>query len=478
MTRKLILGLSATACVLPALAGNFNYVPSGPASVIGPVGNAEIGSSGRFNPSAAVESTQSARFPLLDVTVNLQLRGLGEFNTVFEDMEDRLDAIDRTFDAYSNDDASVGDVLAEVNNLETTLDNSVQLLADNFYAKPGGIANLPFTPLDLNFGDAGTFSFGISSLTQGRLSLLHGPIEFDIDAQTVIDAEDSGEELDPVDSLRTTSSIYLKQAQVFNADFGYSRALPVNTFLDNLGVTSSAGVRGTLIAHNLQKHLYPLKDLIRSTTGDNSRLSDDIVDDVGEGFTSYNYDVALDVGLTFKRDNTRLGLTAFNLNRPVLEYNVLGGDCAALDSDKDQTECYHAEYFASIGDISLEEQHAMNPFVTLDLSQSFLDNRLVLAASADLLQKTDLFGERSQNLNLAFLAQPERWYWPRLRLGVGKDLTDFDATQLGMGLSFFNVLQLDAAVNSVIGDLFSDDMTRQGNALRSASASASVSFSF
>lgn len=478
MLKQLSLGLSTTAMLLPAFAGNFSYIPSGPATTIGPISNPQIGSSGRFNPAATSLATERSRFSVFDFTGNLQLRGVGEFNTVFNDMEDQLNTIDQTFTNFENGSATVGDVLAEINALETTLDESVQLLADSFYAKPGALASLPFTPLDLNFPQVGTFSFGVSSLTQGRISLLHGPVEFDIDAQTISETSDNNEELDPVDYLRTTSSVYLKQGQVWNIDFGYSRPLPAVHFLDNLGITTTAGVRGTVIAHHLQKHLYPLKSLIRATSEEDSTLMEDLKDDFSEGFTDYKYDVSLDLGMTFQRNNVQLGITALNLNQPVLEYNVLGGECASLTNEKDQTECFHAEYFASVGDIALEEQHVVSPSLTVDISQSFVGNRLVIAASADLVKKTDLFGERSQQINVAFLAQPQSWYWPRLRLGLGKDLTDLDATQLGLGLSFFEVFQLDSSLNSVLGDLFSDDLTKQGNALRSASVSASVNIAF
>lgn len=461
-----------------ALAGNTNYLASSTAVSVGPISNAQLASSGRFNPSASMVSTERARFPVLDFTINLQQRGLGEFNTVFEDMDDQINQISDTFDAYDAGNASVGDVLGEVDALEASLDRNVELLADNFYIKPGALVNLPMTPLNLNLGTAGTFSFGASSLTQARGSLLHGPIEFDIDPQTISDTSDDGEDLDPIDYLRTTSSVYLKQGQVFNLDIGYAQALPSIQFLDQFGIDATAGVRGTLIAHNLQKHLYPLKDLARQASDDDSTLSDDIANDVSEGFKDFNFDVALDAGVTFEWNNTLVGVTAYNLNAPLLEYNRLGRDCASISNETAQTECYHAEYFASIGDIDLNEEHRMFPHLTVDASQSFLNNRLAVAGAVDLWQKSDLFGEESQNVNLAFLAQPSSWYWPRLRLGVGKDLLDFEATQLGLGLSFFDVVQFDTHINSVLGDLFSSNATEQGNALRSASAALSLNVAF
>jgi len=479
--RTFALGLSVvfgTVIALPAFAGNFNYIAPGPASSVGAISNSEISTSGRYNPSATFGSTKFSRFPLLDFTGNVQTRGLGEFNTVFEDMEDRLDSIDSTFTAFEDGDATVGDVLGEINDLETALDTNIALLADNFYAKPGAMVHMPFTPLDLNFQQAGTFSFGVSSLTQGRISLLHDEIKFNVDAQKIIDANDNDEDLDLPDFLRTTSSIYLKQAQVFNLDLGYARQLPPITFLDNFGVSATAGARGTLIAHSLQKRLYPLKSLIQDADSGDDSLQQTIQDDLTSAYNNYNYDVALDLGITLTRDNTQLGFTLYNVNRPVMEYNVLGGVCGDLTDDTEQTECYHAEHFASLGDISLAEEHRVYPHLGIEASQSWLNNRLVLASSLDVTQKTDLFGEESQTVNLAFLAQPTQWYWPRLRLGVGKDFTDLEATQLGFGLSFFKVFQLDSSLNADLGDLFSDDLTEQGNALRSASASASFNIAF
>jgi hypothetical protein len=108
----------------------------------------------------------------------------------------------------------------------------------------------------------------------------------------------------------------------------------------------------------------------------------------------------------------------------------------------------------------------------------FFDNQIAIAGVVDLLKKNDLFGEQSQNLNLGVLLQPKAWYWPRLRLGFGKDLVDMDPTQLGLGLSFFNFLQIDSQMTAVLADLSSDDLTKQGNALRSASVAASINLAF
>jgi hypothetical protein len=199
---------------------------------------------------------------------------------------------------------------------------------------------------------------------------------------------------------------------------------------------------------------------------------------VSDGFTDFNFDIALHAGATFEWNDTLVGITAYNINAPLLEYNSLGGDCASINNELAQSECFHAEYFASVGDIALSEEHRLYPHLTVDASQSFLNNRLAVASSFDLWPKPDLFGDRSQHLNLAFLAQSGQWYWPRLRLGIGKDLIDFEPTQLGLGLTFFDVVQFDTHINSVLGDLFSSDDTRQGNAMRSVSAAFSLNVAF
>ncbi|MEJ2043251.1 MAG: conjugal transfer protein TraF [Reinekea sp.] len=459
-------------------ADNIHYLNSGTAVTVGPISNAQLGSSGRFNPATISLNTDHTRLTLIDFAANIQLQGLGEFDTVFNNMSDQIDSISTTFDDFSNGDASVGDVLAGVNDLETSFDSNVQLLADSFYIKPGIVAGLPLMPLNFKLGQVGTFSVGASSLTQARASLLHGPITFDIDAQTISDTNNAGNDLDPIDYLRTTSSLYLKQAQIFNVDLSYARPLPAINFLDRNDISATGGVRATVIGYNLQKTLYPIKEVARQAVDDSGTLTDNLKDDVMAGFESFNFNVTLDLGVTLQRNDTLVGITLYNLNSPEITYNTLGGDCASVTDSDAQNECFHAEYFASVGDITLEESHHLAPRLTLDVSQSFFDNRLAVAAAGDLWRKNDLFGDQSQNLNVAFLAQPKAWYWPRLRLGIGKDLVDLDPTQLGLGLSLFNFLQIDAQMNTVLGDLFSTDQIKQGNALRAYSVSASVNLAF
>jgi len=459
-------------------ADNIHYLNSGPAVTVGPISNAQMASSSRFNPAVTALNTDTTRLTLLDFTTNVQLQGLGEFNTVFQNMTDQIDSISATFDDFGNGDASVGDVLAGVNELEAAFDQNIEQLADSFFIKPGIVVSAPLTPFNINIGRFGALSVSASSLTQARASVLHGPISFDIDAQAVIDTNAAGDELDPIDAMRTTSSIYLKQAQVFNADLAWSHALPRIQFTDRHSIDAVGGVRATLIAYNLQKQLYPLKDLARQAMDNTDGLTQNVTDDVMQGFSSFNFNVSFDAGLTLQRDETIVGLTLYNLNSPKLNYNTLGGDCISMADSTDQEECFHAEYFASVGDIALQETHRLDPRLTLDVSQSFFDNRVAIAGVADLWKKNDLFGEQSQNLNLGILLQPKGWYWPRLRLGLGKDLVDLDPTQLGLGLSLFNFLQIDSQMTAVLGDLFSDDLTTKGNALRSVSVAASVNLSF
>ena len=93
-------------------ADNIHYLNSGPAVTVGPISNAQMASSSRFNPAVTALNTDTTRLTLLDFTTNVQLQGLGEFNTVFQNMTDQIDSISATFDDFGNGDASVGDVLA------------------------------------------------------------------------------------------------------------------------------------------------------------------------------------------------------------------------------------------------------------------------------------------------------------------------------------------------------------------------------
>ncbi|WP_320824470.1 conjugal transfer protein TraF [Reinekea sp.] len=477
MKRSVIILITAISSATVSWGDTIHFLNSGPSTTLGPVSNAKIASSGRFNPALTVNNTS---FPqaLLDVGVNVQLQGLGEFNSVLEDMSDRIDEISITFEGFGDGNASVGNVLADINTLETSFDQGIERLADNFYIKPGVVFSVPLTPWSVNTNRFGTYTIGISSLTQARASILHGDISFDIDTQAITDTNDSDEDLDPLDFMRTTSSLYLKQAQIWNADLSWSRELPQIDFLSRVGVDAVGGLRATLIAYNLQKNLYPIKDIARQALDSPDALSEDLRDDVLSGFSDFNYNVSLDAGITLRRDNTLLGITLYNLNNPELSYKELGGNCAAIADTDDQSDCFHAEHFASVGDIALQESHRLSPSMTVDISHSFLDNRIALAGAIDLWRKTDLFGDQSQKLNLGLVLQPNAWYWPRLRLGFGKDLVDPDPTQLGLGLSLFNFLQLDTQMTAVLGDLSSEDLTISGNALRSLSASASINLAF
>lgn len=477
MKRSVLILITAISCATVSWADTIHYLNSGPSVTFGPVSNAKIASSGRFNPAVNLNNT-ATRLTLLDFAANLQFQGVGEFNSVIENMSDQIDTISTTFEDFGNGDASVGDVLSGVNALETTFDQNIELLADNFHIKPGVVASLPLTPWSLNTDRFGTYTLSISSLTQARASVLHGTISFDIDAQEITDTSDSDEDLDPLDYMRTTSSLYLKQAQMFNADLSWSRELPQINFLARHGVDAVGGLRATLIAYNLQKNLYPIKEIARQALDSSDELTEDLTDDVLTGFSDFSYNVSLDAGITLQRNNTILGITLYNLNNPELSYKRLGGDCAGIADSNDQDDCYHAEYFASVGDIALQESHRLSPRMTVDISQSYFDNSIALAGAIDLWRKTDLFGDQSQNLNLGLLLQPTDWYWPRLRLGFGKDLLDFDPTQLGLGLTLFNFLQIDTQMTAVLGDLFSEDLTTKGNALRSLSASASINLAF
>lgn len=128
-----LLAIAILSCSTAGWAGNINYVNSGPAVTVGSASNSQLSSTGKFNPAAISLNTKTTRIGVAEGTLAIDMEGLGSFSTVFEDMSDQIDEVTDTFDAYDNDEATAGDVLAAVDDLETTLDENLNMLSDRFY---------------------------------------------------------------------------------------------------------------------------------------------------------------------------------------------------------------------------------------------------------------------------------------------------------------------------------------------------------
>lgn len=469
--RRLLIGLGVSLAAASAAATNGLYMPTGTGVTAGAASNAKLGTATAYNPAATYFSTNRARFSLINAGVGLELGGGQEVYDASEVLQAQLEAVQIQLDAAS---FNVGDTLGAVNDFETALNEELEAIGNSFYVQPGVSLTLPFLPLQIRSQRLGAFSVSVSSYTAAKLDVLHDEAALDID---VADLADGGD-IDPLDFLRTTSSVYAKAGQLFNVGLGYSRPVyEVEQFNSQVVV----GARGTLVANSLTKHLYPVKDFVAALTSEEGDLDEVVAkleDDGLSTLDSFNYNFALDLGVMMTHERGHLGLTAYNLNAPQYQFNALGGDCSVLETELQQTECYHAEFFASIGDISLAEVHRVNPLLTVDGGVQFFRNQVAFAGSADLWEINDLFGRPKQLISGALLLQPNFFVIPSLRFGVQKNLADIDYTNYSLGLSLFRVVQVDASVAANLGDALSGDDSTMAGAVRGASVSAGFELSF
>lgn len=448
------------------------YLPSGSAVTSGQSINPRLGSSAQFNPAAIYYSTGRTRISLISL-------GVG---TEFDGGKELLQANDRvslqaeiTADALADAENNPSTALQSVQDLQARLNSELLLVSDVLYAQPSAYISLPFLPLDIRSERFGAFSLGISSYSAAKVQLLHNNLNLNIDANTLNDAEG---DIDPLDYLETASSLYAKSGQLFNLSLGYAR--PVYQ-LEAWNAEVMVGGRATLVAHSLQKNLYPIKDLVRELTeenGDAELVINKIEADLLAERQEFSYNLALDTGVILAFDRQHLGLTLRNINRPKYQFNVIGGDCLEKATDLATSECLHAELFASYGKINLKETHVANPVATLDAGWQLLNNQVAFTGALDLWQYNDLFGRPRQQLSLAVLLQPQQWWFPDTRLGVQRNFASDDINQYGLGLGLFNVLQLDLGVRVKWADLFADDEATQAGALRGFNASAGLALNF
>jgi hypothetical protein len=374
-----------------------------------------------------------------------------------------------------DDEESSSDILDAIDNFEGTLNDGFEGIGSRFNLLGGANVHVPLLPLQLNTPWLpGTLTFGASTLFQANTSVIYSDINFNVNTSDIDDGD-----FEVTDFLNTATSIYLKYGRTWNFSLAYAQ--PVERL--NLGnMQTVVGARGTLIGASLNKNIYPIKSLIDelfSDDGDAEAYFESILDDIENGVSPDDLDwtFALDLGISLNTDRSHLGLTVFNINNPSIAYNRVGENCAALTGTA-QNDCFIADFLASDGKIARREVHTMNPQVMVDGSYSWSRNRVVLGGFAYLNPSNNLFGDTSQMVGASLVVQPRAWFWPRYRLGVQKDVQDWDPTTLALGLTLFNLLQLDQTVRGDLSDLTSSDSSKQLDALRGATTSLSLNIAF
>lgn len=481
MYRALLSGVTIAVLSSQAFAANPQYVPSGQATTAGGLANPQLSSSGLYNPAATYINTNTARFQVWNSSGGINLRGMGSFIQLGEDVNDSLDRFQTALDDFQDDNNNSPDVTKvtdAIDDLESTLNTGIERLEGQFSSTAYGLGNVPLLPVQLNTPWLdGPVTLGVSLLLGGRGSILHGDVQFEIDEDVLTDSD---ADVDPGDFLSTASSLYMKTGRAWNFSLGYAQPIPQ---LNLRGAELIVGGRGNLILANLHKQMYPLSELIREATSDDGDINayfemvqEDALEGLSEGDLSMTF--GLDTGVIVQWADAHVGLAIANINSPSITYNTIGFNCAELPTERERNGCYHADLFTTNGKISASEEHVMTPQVTVDAGYKFLNNNIAVGASVDVLPGIDLFGDTSQTMGAAVLFQPTAWYWPKARLGISKDLEDMDPTNLALGLSFFNVLQLDGSFNSVLGDLFSDESKDVANAIRGFNVGLGLNVSF
>lgn len=439
------------------VASNQLYVPSGSNVSVAAMSHPHLASSGRYNPAMSFMNTNEARFSIFDSSLYLDAGGSGEVLRFAGDVFDVLDEADFEDDG--------------IEQVEDVLNAGLSNLDNQFFAEGGAVLNLPVSPLQLKFiALNGPITFSLSAMSTVRGTILYAPLSIDAEADDIDD-----DDFDPVAAIDTRSSVYVKKSQMLNFSFSYAQPFPT---MNLLGARTIVGARTNVIVGDLYKQIIPVTSVAADENGYLEDLQTELLDSVFA--PNLQVKATVDIGVLFQRREGHVGVTAYNINRPRLQYNTLGGDCAAITNEDEQTACFNAEYFASVGKITLEEEHRMEPRITVDAARYF-DNygyEVIVGGSVDLWAATDLFGERSQVLTGGVMLVPDAWYWPKARFGIQLDLQEPEFLQFGLGLTLFDVLQMDGSMAANFEDLRNGDAIEQANAFRSASVSLSLNVAF
>lgn len=455
--RKLVVMGGVLLASAQGVASNQLYVPSGSYVSVGGLTHPHLASSGRYNPAMSFMNTNEARFSLLDTSFYLSTRGAGEVVRFYGDVMSVLDEADFEDDG--------------IEQMEDVLNVGLRRLDRQFFAEGGLAVNVPVTPVQLKFiALNGPITFSVSSMTSARGTLLYAPLTINAEADDLDD-----DDFDPIEAIETQSSAYVKMAQLFNFSFAYAQPFPT---MNIMGARTIVGARTNLIVGDLYKQLMPITTLAASDSDYFSALQDEMSDRAST--TELQVTATIDVGVLFQHRDGHVGVTAYNINRPRLHYNPLGGDCVAIENEGQQTACFNAEYFAAVGKINLNEEHRLEPRLTVDAARYFNNYgyTVVLGGSLDVWPAIDVFGERSQVVGGGVMWVPDAWYWPKTRFGVQLDLQDTEFVEFGLGMTLFNVLQLDGSMAANFEDLRNGDTIEQANALRNVSASLSLNIAF
>ncbi|MEK6749572.1 MAG: conjugal transfer protein TraF [Pseudomonadota bacterium] len=284
--------------------------------------------------------------------------------------------------------------------------------------------HLPVFPLVIarkNWG--GSFVLDANFAVQSKVSLLDRP--FDI--VTTIDPVTGNPSYAP----KNNSGIYLKAANVNEISLGHSRPVMELPVVGNL----YAGGR-------LNYYMAGMRKTVVSATQANN-FSTLMQDEANKGM-EFQQGFGLDIGALVVNERYQFGATFNNVNSPSFKYAPIGQNCAALVPGPAQDNCYSAASYAD--KIDLNEKHVMNAQMRVDGAVYSSNKNWVFAAGADVNPVNDFLGNPAQRAGISAGYASRSWIIPGIRLGLHTNMVGTRLSYAALGLSFFKLLHIDAAV--------------------------------
>ncbi|MDH4274814.1 MAG: conjugal transfer protein TraF [Gammaproteobacteria bacterium] len=285
----------------------------------------------------------------------------------------------------------------------------------------GHVPVFPLVIAKKNWG--GSFVLDANFAVQSKVSLLDRPFEI----VTTIDPVTGTPSVAP----KNNSAIYLKAANVNQISLGHSRPVMELPVVGNL----YAGGRMNYYIAGMRK------TVVSATQANNFNT---LMQDEGSKGMEFQHGIGLDMGALVVNERYQFGATFNNINSPSFNYAPIGKDCAALLPGPVQDNCYSAASYAD--KMNLNEKHVMNAQLRMDGAVYSKNKNWVFAAGADVNSVNDFLGNPVQRAGISGGYASRSWIIPGIRLGLHTNLVGTRLSYAALGLSFFKLLHIDAAM--------------------------------
>lgn len=348
------------------------------------------------------------------------------------EVDNFLDRLDDVLDNLERDDIGVAEGIALANELNDVL----ALIGRDGYARLNAGLQAPLTPIVVRT-PAGTFSVSIEADAEVKASVLDDAVVYSAGSQ----------------ELMTRSSLYLKSATLARVSVGWSDELWKKERQSLVG-----GARLNIINGALSKQVINLK--AAATSPDDDDVGDIISDQYDTNETKTT-NVSIDLGVIYRIDDWRVGLTLKNINEPEFDYGTVGAGCASLAAgSQEYANCMSADYFAQDGRISASETWVLASQATVDGAYIFGNGRGMVGFSYDLTDINLPTGDLQQMFSLVTAYQSPRMWLPGVRAGYHANRKGSELSSISLGLTFFNGLTLDVLMGLEDTEIDGDSLPR------------------